>query len=70
MTEYIVEKIVGKKIENGTELYYVKWKGFSEDENTWEPRSHFNDTSLIEKYDNQNNKNKIKKEKKPEKKKN
>ena len=69
MTEYIVEKIVGKKIENGTEFYYVKWKGFSEDENTWEPRSHFNDTSLIEKYDNQNNKNKIKKEKKTEKKK-
>ena len=50
-------------------MYYVKWKGFSEDENTWEPRSHFNDTSLIEKYDIQNNKNKIKKEKKTKKKK-
>ncbi len=68
MTEYIVEEIVGKKIENGTEFYYVKWKGFTEDENTWEPRSHFIDTTLIEKYENKINKNKIKKEKKTEKK--
>ena len=37
MTEYIVEEIVGKKIKNGQEFYFVKWKGYPEEENTWEP---------------------------------
>nr|NP_001037070.1 H3K9 methyltransferase-like [Bombyx mori]CAJ18344.1 putative H3K9 methyltransferase [Bombyx mori] len=35
--EYIVEKILGFKYENGKEYFHVKWKGWSDSENTWEP---------------------------------
>ena len=38
--EYIVERILdsckrGQRLE-----YYVKWKGYGPEENTWEPKSH------------------------------
>ena len=68
MTEYIVEEIVGKKIKNGQEFYFVKWKGYPEEENTWEPRSHFNDISIINDFENKIKNLNIKKEKKVEKK--
>jgi hypothetical protein len=32
-----VEKILDKKKEDGNTLYLVKWKGYSEKDNTWEP---------------------------------
>lgn len=33
--EFIVEKILDKKIVEGEVFYYLKWKGFDETENTW-----------------------------------
>lgn len=36
---YNVEKIVEKKRINGKVLYFVKWEGYSEEDNTWEPAS-------------------------------
>jgi hypothetical protein len=35
--EYVVEKIVGKRYKGDTIEYRVKWEGYSEEENTWEP---------------------------------
>jgi hypothetical protein len=35
--EYIVEKIVGKRTKGDTIEYQLKWEGYSEKENTWEP---------------------------------
>ena len=32
-----MEKIVGYKKQQGKSLYHVKWLGWSEKENTWEP---------------------------------
>ena len=34
---YEVEDVVEKKTENNKTLYLVKWKGFSDEDNTWEP---------------------------------
>ena len=33
-----VEKILGKKTREGTIYYKIKWKGFSLNESTWEPK--------------------------------
>lgn len=39
-----VEKIVGIKTnETGEKLYKVRWKGFSESEDTWEPYENLTD---------------------------
>ena len=35
--EYVVESIIASKIVKGREQFLVKWKGYSEDESTWEP---------------------------------
>ncbi len=37
--EYIVDKIIDKKRINKKILYLVKWEGYSDSENTWEPAS-------------------------------
>lgn len=37
MPEYEVEQILDKRITNGKALYKIKWKGYPEDECTWEP---------------------------------
>lgn len=50
--EYIVEKVIGHKIENGIEYYHVKWKDYPEEEITWETKNHFKDLTPIEEYEN------------------
>src|SRR5215208_6223671 len=35
--EYEVEKIIGYKIINGKDYWQVKWKGYGEESNSWEP---------------------------------
>lgn len=55
---YIISKILDKKVENRKTLYLVKWKGFKEDEATWEPSSIFDRTkdlkALRKKFNDEN----------------
>ncbi|XP_055383053.1 chromobox protein homolog 5-like [Condylostylus longicornis] len=48
--EYLVEKIQGRRVRHGIVEYYIKWDGYSKDENTWEPRENIHE-SLIEQFE-------------------
>ena len=38
--EYLVERIVAHKIVQRKPMFLVKWLGYAEEENTWEPAAH------------------------------
>lgn len=49
-TDYDVEKIVGVKVEYGVRYYLIKWKGWSEDDNTWQAEDTVDCSDLIDKF--------------------
>ncbi|CAG8667647.1 5493_t:CDS:2 [Gigaspora rosea] len=48
--EYVVEKIIGHHFVNGRLQYYLKWKDYSDEDNTWEDESDIFATDLVEEY--------------------
>ena len=44
--EYVVESIQAHRIRYGKNEYLVKWKGYSYEESTWEPKSNFKSHTL------------------------
>lgn len=45
--EYIIEDIIDFKFESGNEYFFIKWKGWPESENTWEPIEHLDNCPAI-----------------------
>ena len=46
---YDVEKIIGRRQVNDTYQYRIRWKGYGENEDTWEPTSYL-PINLLEEY--------------------
>ncbi|ORX79111.1 chromo-domain-containing protein [Basidiobolus meristosporus CBS 931.73] len=47
---YVVEKVVNHRKRKGKTQYLLKWKGYPEEENTWEDEENLFCHELIEKY--------------------
>lgn len=45
--EYTVEKILDKRIRGGKTEYLIKWEGYPDSENTWEPDDNLDCPELI-----------------------